>query len=322
MTNRKQSRQPHITGRIAGYANDNFVVPDDDGDEDYQDDDDEDDGFEPIREGGRMAPPPPPKRRVGQRITADATMDNLNEMHRFVVDAFVRDAKVIAERIQNDKFLYAVPFSDTVLRQMAINFTETEEEMLGIPGADPEKVRLYGRHFTKLIRDCRRQYTEMSGAAEDSRVLDPNLQNVIDLVSDDDEEADNYGPSINGSDMEDDEEGEASNYFQQDPRVAAFNQRFANSQLASNNSNAASASQAQTAGRKPAAKPRKQKWKARGSTSYAKRATSDGASRGAGSKASGRGGASSSKKAPKRSAASGAASKRGGGGGGFSMMPT
>ncbi|KAM0693914.1 hypothetical protein Q7P36_006038 [Cladosporium allicinum] len=324
MTNRKQSRQPHITGRIAGYANDNFVVPDDDGDEDYQDDDDdEDDGFEPIREGGRMAPPPPPpKRRVGQRITADATMDNLNEMHRFVVDAFVRDAKVIAERIQNDKFLYAVPFSDTVLRQMAINFTETEEEMLGIPGADPEKVRLYGRHFTKLIRDCRRQYTEMSGAAEDSRVLDPNLQNVIDLVSDDDEEADDYGPSINGSDMEDDEEGEASNYFQQDPRVAAFNQRFANSQLASNNSNAASASQAQTAGRKPAAKPRKQKWKARGSTSYAKRATSDGASRGAGSKASGRGGASSSKKAPKRSAASGAASKRGGGGGGFSMMPT
>jgi bloom syndrome protein len=204
---------------------------------------------------------------------------------------------------------------------MAIQFTETEEEMLRIPDADPEKVKLYGRHFTKLIRDCRRQYLEMSGANEDSRVLDPNLQNVIDLVSDDDEDADDYGPSINGSDMEDDEEGEASNYFQQDPRVAAFNQRFANSQLTSNNSNAASASQAQTA-RKPVAKPRKQKWKARGSTSYAKRASSDGASRGAGSKASGRGGASSSKKAPKRSTGGGAASKRGGGGGGFSMMPT
>jgi bloom syndrome protein len=288
------------------------VVPDDDRDKDYQDDnDDEDDGFEPIREGGRMAPPPP-KRRVGQRITADATMDSLNEMHRFVVDAFVRDAKVIAGKIQNDKFLHAVPFSDTVLRQMAIQFTETEEEMLRIPDADPEKVRLYGRHFTKLIRDCRRQYLEMSGANEDSRVLDPNLQNVIDLVSDDDEDADDYGPSINGSDMEDDEEGEASNYFQQDPRVAAFNQRFANSQLTSNISNAASASQAQTA-RKPAAKPRKQKWKARGSMSYAK---------GAGSKASGRGAAASSKKAPKRSTGGGASSKRGGGGGGFSMMPT
>jgi bloom syndrome protein len=321
MTNRKQSRQPQTTGRFAGYANGNFVVPDDDRDEDYQDDDDdEDNGFEPIREGGRMAPPPP-KRRVGQRITADATMDNLNEMHRFVVDAFVRDAKVIAGKIQNDKFLYAVPFSDTVLRQMAIQFTDTEEEMLRIPEADPEKVHLYGKHFTKLVRDCRRQYLEMSGADEDSRVLDPNLQNVIDLVSDDDEDADDYGPSINGSDMEDDEEGEASNYFQQDPRVAAFNQRFANSQLTSNNSNAASAFQAQAA-RKPAAKPRKQKWKARGSTSYAKRGASDGASRGAGSKASGRGAATSGKKAPKRSTASGAASKRGGGGGGFSMMPT
>lgn len=317
MTNRKQSRQPQINSRFAGYAHDNFVVPDDDKDEDYQDDDDEDDGFEPIREGGRMAPPPQ-KRRVGQRITADATMDNLNEMHRFVVDAFVRDAKVIAGRIQNDKFLHAVPFSDTVLRQMAIHFTETEEDMKSIPGADPEKVRLYGRHFTKLVRDCRRQYIEMSGASEDSRVLDPNLQNVIDLVSDDDEENEDYGPSINGSDMDDDDEGEASNYFQQDPRVQAFNERFANSQLASNNSHA-SASQAQT-GRKPAAKPRKQKWKARGSTSYAKRSTSDGPSRGAGSKASGRGGAASGKRAPKRSTASGAASKRGGGG--FSMMPT
>jgi len=317
MTNRKQIRQPQLNSRFAGYANDNFVVPDDDEDGDYQDDDDdEDDGFEPIREGGRMAPPPP-KKRVGQRITADATMDNLNEMHRFVVDAFVRDAKVIAGRIQNDKFLHAVPFSDTVLRQMAIHFTETEEEMLCISGADPEKVRLYGRHFTKLVRDCRRQYREMSGAGEDSRVLDPNLQNVIDLVSDDDEENDDYGPSINGSDMEDDDdEGEASNYFQQDPRVAAFNQRFANSQLTSNNANAA-ASQAQTA-RKPAAKPRKQKWKARGSTSYAKRTTSDGTSRG-GSRAGKS--ASSSKKAPKRSTTSSAASKRAGGGG-FSMMPT
>ena len=201
---------------------------------------------------------------------------------------------------------------------MAIRFTETEEEMLRIPDANPEKVRIYGKHFTKLVRDCHRQYIEMTGGDEESRVLDPNLQNVIDLVSDDDDENDDYGPEFDGSDMDDDD-GEASNYFQPDARVLAFNQKFANSQLANANSGAGASSQART-GKKPTSRPRKQKWKARGSTSYGKRSTSDGGSR----RASGRGGASSSKRAPKRSAASGAGSKRtgGGGGGGFSAMPT
>jgi len=310
MTNRNQSR-----GVFGKYAHDGFVVDDED-DEDYMDDDDEDDGFEPIREGGRSlrTQPPPPPKRVGQRITSDNTMEALNEMHRFVVEDFVLKAKAIAEKIQNDKFMHTVPFSDTVLRQMAIRFTETEEQMLQIPGADPERVRLYGKRFTKLVKDCRRQYSEMSGGNDDPRILDPNLQNVIDLVSDDDDENDDYGPEFSGSDMEEDE-GEESNYFRPDPRVQAFNQKFANSQLAAANSYAAS-SQAAT-GRKIAAKPRKQKWRARGSTS--RRTTSDG-----GSRASGRGGASSSKRAPKRSAGAGAASKRSGGnaGGGFSMMPT
>jgi len=314
MTNRKQSH-----GAFGKYVHDGFVVDDED-DEDYMDDDDdEDDGFEPIREGGRSlrAQPPPPPKRVGQRITSDNTMEALDDMHRFVVEGFVLKAKPIAEKIQNDKFLHTVPFSDTVLRQMAIRFTETEEQMLQIPGANPERVRLYGKRFTKLVKDCRRQYSEMSGGNDDPRVLDPNLQNVIDLVSDDDDENNDYGSGFSGSDMEEDE-GEASNYFRPDPRVQAFNQKFANSQLAAANSHAASASQTAT-GRKTAAKPRKQKWRARGSFSGNRRTTSDSASR-----ATGRGGASSSKRAPKRPAGSGAASKRSGGnaGGGFSMMPT
>jgi bloom syndrome protein len=319
MSNRKQSRQPQATGVFGKYAHDEGFVVDDEDDDDYMDDDDdEDDGFEPIREGGRSlrTQPPPPPKRVGQRITSDVTMENLSEMHRYVVDAFVQKAKGIAEKIQNDKFMHTVPFSDTVLRQMAIRFTETEEQMLQIPNADPDRVRLYGKHFTRLVKDCHRQYNEMSGGNDDPRVLDPNLQNVIDLVSDDEDENDDYGPEFSGSDMEEDE-GEASTYFRPDPRVQAFNQKFANSQLAAANSYAAPASQAATR-RKSAAKPRKQKWRARGSTSTGKRTTSDG-----GSRASGRGGASSSKRAPKRSTGSGTASKRGGGnGGGFSMMPT
>jgi bloom syndrome protein len=321
MTNRKQTRQQQINGRFGAYAHDNGFVVDDEEDDDYMndDDDDEDDGFEPIREGGRtLRGQPPPAKQIGQRITADETMGSLNEIHRYVVEDFVQKAKKIAEKIQNNNFLHAVPFSDTVLRQMAIRFTETEEEIVRIPEANPEKVRLYGKYFAKLVKECHRQYNEMSGGNDDPRILDPNLRNVIDLVSDEDDENEDYGPEFSGSDMEE-EEGESSNYFQVNPAVQAFNERFANSQLVNANSNPSALSQA-PAGRKTAAKPKKQKWKARGSTSYSKRASSDGASRGAGSRASGRGGASTSKRAPKRSTGSGAASKRTGGG--FSTMPT
>lgn len=321
-TSRKQSRQPQLDSRFRGYANDNFVIPDDDDDEDYVDGDDESDGFEPIREGRSMQQPPPPKKRLGQRITADATMGSLTEIHRYIVDDFVRRAKEVVERIKNDAFLHTVPFSDTILRQMAIRFTETEEEMLSIPGIDETKVKLFGRHFTKLVRECHRQYNEMNGGADDAQILDPNLQNVIDLVSDDDEDNDEYGPSINGSDVDDDDEGESSGYFQQNPAVQAFNQRFANSQLTSADSYAAGPSRSQ-AGRKSAAKPRKQKWKARGSTSYGNRKASGGGSRASGSKTSGRGGATSGGKVSKRTATAGGSSKRGGAGAGdFSMMPT
>lgn len=320
MTKRKQSRQPPSNGRFGQYAHDGGFVVDDEEDEDYMEEDgDEDDGFEPLRDNTRSTrAQAQPTKRVGHRITSDETMDSLSEMHRLIVESFLPKAKTIASTLQNNYFLHAPPFSDTVLRQMAIRFTETEEDMLRIPGADPEKVRLHGKHFTKLIKDHHRQYKEMTGGDEESRVLDPNLQNVIDLVSDDEDENDDYGPEFDGSDMEDDD-GEASNYFQPDARVQAFNQKFANSQLANANSYAG-ASQAQS-GRKTAAKPRKQKWRARGSTSYGKRSTSDGGSRGVGSRASGRGGASS-KRAPKRSAAGGTKRAGASSGGGFSAMPT
>ncbi|KAM0717525.1 hypothetical protein Q7P37_007377 [Cladosporium fusiforme] len=315
MTNRKRQLQPD--NRFSGYKHDEFVAPDDDDDEDYEE---SDDGFEPVRVGGRGPQPAavPPQRRLGQRITADATMDSLDEMHRVVVDEFVHRAKEIVERIKNNQFLHAVPFSDTILRQMAIHFTETEEKMLQIPNINAERVHLYGKHLTKLVRDAQRQYSEMTGSTDDGQILDPNLQNVIDLVSDDEDDSDEYGPSINGSDMED-EEGESSGYFQPDPRVQAFNEKVANTQFTTN-SYTARASQSQ-AGKKPATKPRKQKYKARGSAAYSKRSSTGGSSRGGTTRTS-RGGSGSASRGSKRS---GATSKRGGGGaasGGFSMMPT
>lgn len=320
VANRGQGRQPQRENRFSRYAFDEFTVPDDENDEDYSD---SDDGFEPIREGSRLDLPAP-KRSLGQRITADATMGGLNEIHRAVVEQFVQKAKEVVERIKNDDHLHGVPFTDTMLRQMAIQFTETEDQMLQVSSIDPEMVRRHSKKFTKLVKDCHRQYNEMMSATDDAQIMDPNLRNVIDLVSDDDDEDnDDYGPSINGSDLDDgeEEEQESSGYFQPDARVQAFNQRFANSQLTANNSYVA-ATQSQ-AGKK-AAKPRKHKWKARGSTSYGKRKASDGGSRAGGSRTSGRSGGASNSRSSKKSASSSTAGKRSGGGasGGFSMMPT
>lgn len=83
-----------------GYERDNFVVTDE---EDFpeeandDDDDEEDDGFEPIREAGR-------KRRhkrneIGPPITIDAKLEQLDEVHRDVVENFEVEAEQLAKKV-------------------------------------------------------------------------------------------------------------------------------------------------------------------------------------------------------------------------------
>ena len=82
-------------------------------------------------------------------------MDNLDDIHRMLVDSFVEEARQKAKDIMLQKNLQTVPFSTTVLRQMFINFTETEDRMLQIADINPEKVQLYGKPFCKLVERCR-----------------------------------------------------------------------------------------------------------------------------------------------------------------------
>jgi bloom syndrome protein len=111
------------------------------------------------------------------------------------------------------------PFSDSVLREMAINFPQSEEELLSINGINPERVRLHGRRFLKLIQEANKNYEAMMTAQEDCPV-DPNHENVVEISDDDDADSQ---LSQEFSDVEFDET-ETSQYFV-DPNVTDFNTR-------------------------------------------------------------------------------------------------
>ena len=133
-----------------------------------------------------------------------------------------------------DKGLRAHPFTDSILREMAINFPQSkpadflplflyltepdESELLEIPNIDSDKVGRYGKMFLKLIKEAHRAYEAMMQQQEDCP-QDPNHLNVIDISSDD-----GYGDGddLDDFDLDEDSLGERSQYFPADD-VNAFN---------------------------------------------------------------------------------------------------
>jgi bloom syndrome protein len=160
---------------------------------------------------------------------------------------------------------------------------------------------------------------------DDDEVLDPNHRNVIDLCDSDVEEGpagfesvSNYSYSDDGEDYDDDDEVQTSHHFnqQQDPEVAAFNDRM--SQLGTAVPKAASTSRASRGGSKALGSKKGRTYRKSGSGSsggklYAgvkKRAT-----KGSGSRASG----GAAKKTPGGNRRGGAS---GGGWSAIMAMPT
>ncbi|KAF1811261.1 ATP-dependent DNA helicase [Eremomyces bilateralis CBS 781.70] len=175
-----------------GYARNSFVV----GDEDTEEDQDSD-GFEPIRVAGRQEYAVEP--RLGDPITADDQMGRLNDIHRLYADEFVEEAGKLCRNLVIEKDLRVVPFSDTVLRHMAIRFPRSQDDLLRIPGIEPRMVERFGERFLALITRAKRSYEEAMSdphtAGEDDEVFDPNHRHVIDLVSDDlDDSHDSHDP--------------------------------------------------------------------------------------------------------------------------------
>ncbi|RMY10426.1 hypothetical protein D0867_08401 [Hortaea werneckii] len=233
-TSRRTTKQPDRNRNAFhsnGYLKDNFVLSDPE-DGDYAEEDDSD-GFEamgfPTERHDNSRRMVQRRRELGPPIQSDDQMERLDDIHRSIVDNYVFEAKKKCNDIMINKGLSVVPFSDSILRKMAILFTETPEQMKTIPGIKIGMVEQYGKPFAKLIADCRRSYEEMTGHQTEDQPMDPNLQNVINLVSDDEEEDDDYG-SLGESDMDYEDEGVMSHHFQPSEDVVAFNARYQHSQ--------------------------------------------------------------------------------------------
>jgi bloom syndrome protein len=121
-------------------------------------------------------------------------------------------AKKIEEKIRNEKGRRKAIFNEENLREMAINWTITIDEMLEIRGINVENVKAFGARFLPLIQQYHDQYESMMHP-EDDRDIDENHQNVIEINTD--------------SDDEDDEYGQMSGYFTQSAEVQAFNKSVA-----------------------------------------------------------------------------------------------
>ncbi len=219
-----------------GYYRDSFVVGDDTYDNDDEDDEDYGDDFEPVRVAGSSRKNK--KRELGPPITVDQKMAELDDIHQGVVQQFLENAKELGKEILLKRNLREPPFTDTVLREMAIDFPPNLDRMHQIPGIKPEMVRLYGNRFLKLIKEAHEFYqgamnthvNERINQRRKDRDHDPNHENVINLISEDEAEDDEYG-DVDFD--EDSDEGEQSGYFSsgvKDAEVEAFNARFSQTQ--------------------------------------------------------------------------------------------
>lgn len=233
---KKSAKQGEM--HLNGYRKDNFIVSDPEDEEFMQDAETEsDDGFAPVIDARKPRQKTPASRSLGPRITSDEVISNLSEVHQMVLEDFMTLAEKKCKDIQKKKSMMMVPFTNTMLQHMIVHWVEDEEQMCEIPRVNKEFVPMYGKYFIKLVKEQHQRYNEMMGHTEQQP--DQHARNVIDLVSD---EEDEYGslPSDFEDDDRDDgeddgdesEEGEQSTYFRPEPDVVAFNNQFKYSQSA------------------------------------------------------------------------------------------
>lgn len=175
------------------------------------DDDDYDDAFDNLPQ---HRPAKPPSRTSGPPILVDTDMGSLDEIHRDMVESFVREAKQTEEKIRNQKSLRRPLFTDKDFRLMAIHWTTSPEKMRRIPGIDPDKVNDYGPRILRILQKHYNHYREAMDPRSGSRD-----QDVVDLIS---SEVEMDDEALEG------EDGEDSHYFNGSsrPDVQAFHSRL------------------------------------------------------------------------------------------------
>ncbi|KAJ9412643.1 bloom syndrome protein, partial [Fusarium oxysporum] len=134
---------------LNGYANDRFMVNDDEDEE----------AFEELPE---HQPLKSPSRSPGLPISISAELEDLNEIHRDIIDGFVQEAKV-----------------------MAIRWTISLNKMSKIPGIQLDKVMIHGPEILRILRRYYNGYREVM----DPKCSGSNDQEIVDLLSSDAEMA-------------------------------------------------------------------------------------------------------------------------------------
>ena len=140
----KNNAQPELELHRKVYSCDDFVANDDDDGSFHATRDESEDGFEPIRENRQSKSLR--KRSLGPPITIDEKLERLNDVHQMVVEDFLRSAKDLSQKVRSprhqlrqgtedyqilfQKNLKGHPFTDTVFREMAINFPQSNHSVL------------------------------------------------------------------------------------------------------------------------------------------------------------------------------------------------
>lgn len=171
-----------------------------------------DEGFETLRGTGRRSTPVRTRSPLGPPITSDQRMADLNEIHGDFVQQFVLKAKAIEEKIRNGRGRKKPYFTEENFREMAIDWTLSVKEMMGIRHINTDNVKEIGKRFLPCLAQLHEQY-EKKMRKKDDRDIDENHQNVIDLVTDEEDGDSDFG--------------QESEYFQKSAEVKAFNEKVA-----------------------------------------------------------------------------------------------
>ncbi|KAJ0121295.1 RecQ helicase MUSN [Diaporthe amygdali] len=185
--------EPGAVLHYNGYEQDDFCVPDD-----------EDDYFGPAQKTATRSRRQRTLDELGPPISKATDHDALDDIHEFIVAAFLDDAKKLEEQLRNSKGYRRPLFTEIQLRQMAITWTTTVDQMRRIPGIKTENVDKFGTKFIPLVLQFYDNYREMMGQDDDGamatipgtagpstsrRPTEPQ-SDIIDLVTDDDDDQD------------------------------------------------------------------------------------------------------------------------------------
>lgn len=191
--------EPEAILHYNGYEQDDFCVPDDE--EDY---------FEPVHKTAIKSRRQRTLEELGPPISRATGDDVLDDVHGVIVAAFLDEAKNLEEQLRNNKGYRRPLFTESQLRQMAIRWTKTVDQMRRIPEIKTENVDKFGTKFIPIVMRFYDNYREMMGQGDDGamatipgtagpsstwRAAEPQ-SDIIDLVSDDDEDDDYEDPGL------------------------------------------------------------------------------------------------------------------------------